>query len=140
MIFVFHLENFENYLKKIIIIVLIQDSDGNTLLHIAISNGANECIDAMTPYFPFNWELRNKDGFNITHLAVVKNNLRYILLCIFKFRYSDCFFKIRTIKHIMEEPNMCSDLLELMPNSKSTVLHYACVNKNYQVNIYFNQS
>jgi len=34
---------------------------------------------------------------------------------------------------MMEQENIDDPLLELMPDSKSTVLHYACTHKNYQV-------
>lgn len=33
----------------------------------------------------------------------------------------------------MEEQDMCDHLLTPMPKTQSTVLHYACANKNYQV-------
>lgn len=36
---------------------------------------------------------------------------------------------------MMEQENMDDPLLEFMPDSKSTVLHYACSHKYYQVSV-----
>lgn len=39
----------------------------------------------------------------------------------------------RAIELLMGQESVDDPLLESMPDSKSTVLHYACTHKNYQV-------
>jgi len=39
----------------------------------------------------------------------------------------------RTLKFILSQDDMCDPLLELLPNSESTVLHHACAYRDYTV-------
>jgi len=54
----------------------LQDTDGNTPLHLAILNGVFVCVEQILPKLLIDFRLRNKMGFNVLHLAVVKDDLR----------------------------------------------------------------
>ena len=58
--------------------VNLQDLEGNTPIHIAFINGSDSYLNEMMPCYSINLKLRNKKGYNVIHLAVIKNNLEYI--------------------------------------------------------------
>jgi len=53
-----------------------QDSDGNTPLHLALLNRSPICVNQILSKLWINFELHNKMGFNVLHLAVVMDDLR----------------------------------------------------------------
>lgn len=70
----------------------IQDTEGNTALHIAISENLKECLEAFATYIKssidggvkFNANLANDNGFTILHSAVRQNNLNFIEILLTK--------------------------------------------------------
>ena len=53
-----------------------QDGEGNTVLHLAIERDRVAWLNELIPIYSFKWDLRNKKGFNILHLAVIFNDLK----------------------------------------------------------------
>ncbi len=94
----------------------------------------------MLRHFSFNWGLRNQKGLNIIQQAVLSNELKYIDDEFFKNYFLKCKYFIlpfSTVQFILAKDELCQPLFELLPDGQSTVLHYACANKNYQVSIIY---
>ena len=53
-----------------------QDLNGNTPLHLALLNGSAICANQILSKLWINFELHNEMGFNVLHLAVVRDDLR----------------------------------------------------------------
>jgi len=82
------------------------------------------------------WGIKDRDGFNVLHLAVMKNDLMYgiYFLKIFIQWVLTFFSGLRAIHYVLKY--MDQDLgLELIQETQSTVLHHACSQQNFEVNI-----
>lgn len=55
--------------------VNLQNWEGNTPIHIALIIGWDSGLNESMPCHSINLKLRNKKGYNIIHLAVIRNNL-----------------------------------------------------------------